>query len=151
MRERFCKMVYLCFKHKTKSLKFFLWLKIFYIWLAISLQNKYCKMYKSFTYHKTNRALVNTILHSNYYYNYHLTCLRNLTCVGLWQIVYDATAIESFNTAEMWLEGNPIPANSSVCMLLVGNDHDLDHNDENKVVKTITGKVNFTYSYHKLR
>lgn len=65
--------------------------------------------------------------------------------------MYDATAIESLNTAEMWLERNPIPANGTVCMLLVGNDHDLDDNDENKVVRTITGEVNFTYSYDKLR
>ena len=43
----------------------------------------------------------------------------------------------------MWLEANAIPGNGSVCMLLVGNDHNLHDNDDNKVVKTDTGKVNF--------
>ena len=59
------------------------------------------------------------------------------------QIVYDATVMASFNTAEMWLEANAIPGNGSVCMLLVGNDHNLHNNDDNKVVNTDMGKVNF--------
>ena len=65
------------------------------------------------------------------------------------QIVYDATAIESYNTAQRWLERNPIPANGTVCML-VGNDHNLHDNDDNKVVNTDAGKVYFINSYDKL-
>ncbi|XP_030959259.1 ras-related protein SEC4-like [Quercus lobata] len=56
------------------------------------------------------------------------------------QIVYDATVMVSFNKAEMWLEENAIPGNGRARMLLVGNDHNLDDNDDNKVVNTDTGK-----------
>lgn len=43
----------------------------------------------------------------------------------------------------MWLEENAIPGDGSVCMLLVGNDHGLHDNDDNKVVNTARGQVNF--------
>lgn len=66
-------------------------------------------------------------------------------------IVYDATVMVSFNKAEMWLEENAIPGSGRARMLLVGNDHNLDDNDDNKVVNTDTGKVNFHNSYDKLR
>ena len=36
-------------------------------------------------------------------------------------------------------------------MLLVGNNCDLDDNDENKVVKTKIAEVSFPSSYYKLR
>ena len=71
--------------------------------------------------------------------------------------------IESFNRAETWLVENGIPANgeeyripangdnddATVCMLLVGDDHDLVDDDDNKVVETATGEVNFINSHSK--
>ena len=77
-----------------------------------------------------------------------LTCPRNLTCIGLWQIVYDVTVIESFNKAKKWLEETDKYANDSVCKLLVGNNCDLDEKDEKKVVKTEIAEVNFLNSYY---
>ena len=49
-----------------------------------------------------------------------------------------------------------IPANgdnddATVCMLLVGDDHDLVDNDDNKVVNTDAGKVYFINTCDKLR
>jgi hypothetical protein len=58
--------------------------------------------------------------------------------VGLQQIVYDVTEMESFNNVKQWLNEIDRYANDSVCKLLVGNKCDLV---ENKVVDTQTAKV----------
>jgi hypothetical protein len=63
---------------------------------------------------------------------------NNLYCVGLQQIVYDVTEMESFNNVKQWLNEIDRYANDSVCKLLVGNKCDLV---ENKVVDTQTAKV----------
>ena len=60
--------------------------------------------------------------------------------LGLQQIVYDVTEMESFNNVKQWLNEIDRYANDSVCKLLVGNKCDLV---ENKVVDTQTAKVCF--------
>ena len=101
-------------------------------------------MCKKYSYIKTNGALANAVFLSTYfYYYYFLTYQRNLTCIGLWQIVYDVTVIESFNKAKKWLEKTDIYASDTVCKLLVGNNSDLDEKDEKKVVKTKIAEVYF--------
>lgn len=61
-----------------------------------------------------------------------------LNVMGLQQIVYDVTEMESFNNVKQWLNEIDRYANDSVCKLLVGNKCDLV---ENKVVDTQTAKV----------
>ena len=69
----------------------------------------------------------------------------NLCPMGLQQIVYDVTEMESFNNVKQWLNEIDRYANDSVCKLLVGNKCDLV---ENKVVDTQTAKVYlFKFSY----
>ncbi|KAB5563655.1 hypothetical protein DKX38_003709 [Salix brachista] len=62
----------------------------------------------------------------------------NLCPMGLQQIVYDVTEMESFNNVKQWLNEIDRYANDSVCKLLVGNKCDLV---ENKVVDTETAKA----------
>lgn len=101
-------------------------------------------MCKIFSYLKTNGALVNIVFLSNDYYYYYLTCPRNLSSIGLWQIVYDVTAEESFNKVKNWLRETGRYANVSVPKLLVGDTKNLDEENEEKVVKRRAGQVNLT-------
>lgn len=102
-------------------------------------------MCKIFSYLKTNGALVNIVFLSNdYYYYYYLTCPRNLSSIGLWQIVYDVTAEKSFDKVKNWLRETGRYANDSVPKLLVGDTKNLDEKNEKKVVKRSIGQVNLT-------
>lgn len=58
--------------------------------------------------------------------------------LGLQQIVYDVTEMESFNNVKQWLNEIDRYANDNVCKLLVGNKCDLV---ESKVVDTQVAKV----------
>ncbi|WRX13834.1 Small GTPase - like 10 [Theobroma cacao] len=85
---------------------------------------------------------------SSYYRGAHgIICLfpiknavfQHPSCIlGLQQIVYDVTEMESFNNVKQWLNEIDRYANDSVCKLLVGNKCDLV---ENKVVDTQTAKA----------
>ena len=77
-RRRNCKMFYWLFKCKKFyhfCLWFFLWLKIFYIWLIILLQNKHCKIWKYFTSKQTER---NTLLFFFFFFDKTLVTLKDM-------------------------------------------------------------------------
>ena len=69
-----------------------------------------------------------------------LSVSSSICILGLQQIVYGVTEMESFNNVKQWLNEIDRYANDSVCKLLVGNKCDLV---ENKVVDTQTAKVCF--------
>ena len=62
-----------------------------------------------------------------------LSVSASFCILGLQQIVYDVTEMESFNNVKQWLNEIDRYANDSVCKLLVGNKCDLV---ENKVIDT---------------